>query len=431
MRIPFFSRKSAPEDPVRIYSTSSPEDAKALVLLGKTDSDIGPGYMSQINQGLSQNPYVARCIELRASTVASLTPILYDSDGNEIDDRNHPLRKVLKNPGGRRTWRKFVYELESDFALNGNAYIYVIDTVEGFRLRRVPPDCATPIVTGNTLDPVDGWQINAGTAMISVPVEQLIHLRTTAGPDRITGISPLMSAAQSISAQTEARIWNKTLMRNGAKPSMVVMSPKEVPPSQYFEYKREMQKKYGGAQNAGSIMILDGGKTVDFNGFSARDMDFSAGVTMTAREIDLALGVPPELVGDSANKTYSNAQEANKEFALHTVKPLADDLYEALTLALCPKFGDVDRIGYDESQIEGMKGDMATLLQAVTSADFLTDDEKRAIFSYAPLDPEINGSGDVVMSGMSKVPRKEVVSDPGAVGNDNRDDPLNGLLDGL
>ena len=155
------------------------------------------------------------------------------------------------------------------------------------------------------------------------------------------------------------------------------------------------------------MLVLDGGKTVTYDGFNARDMDYTQGVTVAAREIAMALSVPPELVGDSANKTYANAEEANREFALHCIVPQADMIYTALSHAICPDYPDVDRIGYDRSEIDGLQGNDATLLAALTGCDFLTDNEKRARLSYAPI-PD----GDSILVPMGKVPRSDLMDEP-------------------
>ncbi|MBO4797465.1 MAG: phage portal protein, partial [Candidatus Methanomethylophilaceae archaeon] len=149
-----------------------------------------------------------------------------------------------------------------------------------------------------------------------------------------------------------------------------------------------------------STLILDEDANIVSAGFNARDMDYANGVTVSAREIAIAFQVPPELIGDSANKTYSNAQEANREFAQHTVVPLADQMYEALSRRLWPT-GDA-KLTYDRSAIDALKGDESALLTALTACDFLTTNEKRARMNYGEVD-----GGDEILTGMGKVPLSE------------------------
>jgi phage portal protein BeeE len=51
-------------------------------------------------------------------------------------------------------------------------------------------------------------------------------------------------------------------------------------------------------------------------------MDFMAAKDGAAREIALAFGVPPMLLGIPGDNTYANYQEANRAFWRQTVLPL-------------------------------------------------------------------------------------------------------------
>ena len=56
--------------------------------------------------------------------------------------------------------------------------------------------------------------------------------------------------------------------------------------------------------------------------FSPKDMDFIAAKHGAARDIALAFGVPPMLLGIPGDNTYANYQEANRAFWRQTVLPL-------------------------------------------------------------------------------------------------------------
>ena len=62
---------------------------------------------------------------------------------------------------------------------------------------------------------------------------------------------------------------------------------------------------------------------------SPRDMDFIALKQMAAREIALALGVPPLLLGIPGDNTYANYGEANRAFVSAPRTPVVDALVSA------------------------------------------------------------------------------------------------------
>lgn len=360
-----------------------------------------------------ENPYVYRCKDLRATAVSSLHPILMDADGNEIEGE-HPIKALFAKPNDRSTWRQLMYDIQIDIATTGNAYIMPFITIKGVtELWRIPPERVAFTETGDIFHPVGKWIVTSGEAAMYIDPERFIHIHTQLGPDMIRGISPLEAAGLSIQNQNEAREWNSSLLNNGAKPTLIIETDKEMLDWQYQEFKARISANNGGKGNAGKVMVLDDGKKATTAGFSATDMDFSNGIVLSAREIAVAFGVPPENVGDSANKTYANAQEANKEFAMHTVMPLADMVYEALTTFIRKFHKDFDHIGYDKEEIDGLKGDTTTLLTALNGATFLTVNEKRARLSYDAVE-----GGDVILQPLGQAPLSEVATDIGSLMGD-------------
>jgi HK97 family phage portal protein len=66
-------------------------------------------------------------------------------------------------------------------------------------------------------------------------------------------------------------------------------------------------------------------------GLSPKDMDFLESKNMAAREIALALGVPPQLLGIPGDNKFSNYSEARKSFWQETINPLAIQLAAKLS----------------------------------------------------------------------------------------------------
>lgn len=363
-------------------------------------------YEVQVRQGYADNPYVMRCIDLIGNAIAALDPILYDEEGNEVQEQG--LSRLLRKPNPVESWQEFAYERIADLNLNGNLYAIPITTIRGVEeVWGIPPNRVSIEETGDFTAPVRHWLVSNGGGTIRVDPSNMIHARKKLSVSSVRGVSPLSAAGKSITQQTESRKWNLSLMRNGAKPSIVIQDPNTMTPSQFRDFVARVGANHSGTNKAGSVMVLDGGKTMGSAGFNARDMDYSTGVTTSGREIAIALGVPPELVGDSANKTYSNAQEANREFAMHTVMPQADRFFGALSARVCSHYEGVASIGYDEAQIDGLKGDEATMLTSLQSCTYLTINEKRARLGYPPVE-----GGDTIMVAMGEVPLSEQLSPP-------------------
>ena len=362
-------------------------------------------YLEGIGTTVTENPYVYRCMDLRATSVSSLQPIVFDKDGNDIP--NHPLNLLLDRPNPRSTWRQFMYDVQIDIAATGNAYIMPMITIKGVsELWRIPPERVSYVATGDIFRPVDYWIVTTGEKAIHVDPESMIHVHTQLGADMIHGVAPMDAAGLSIRNQNDAREWNSSVLNNGAKPSLIITDQHDLTPFQVADFKQKLAAGYSGKNNAGRIMLLDNGKTASTAGFSATDMDYSNGIVLSAREICIAFGVPPEHLGDSANKTYSNMEEGSRFYATHTVIPLADMVYEPLTIFLRKYYRDFDRIGYDKEQIDGMSTDGTEIITALNNATFLTVNEKRARLSYSAVE-----GGDVILQPLGQAPLSEVSSD--------------------
>ena len=391
-----------------------PADTSAAVILGLEEAraDSFASYATQLRDGFADNPYVNKAVDVRAHAVAVLDPVLYDRKGEIIENRDHPLARLLRAPNPAQSWPEFVYEVQAHFALNGNAFIWLKkERGTVMEMRAVPPGAVTPLGTQHLFDPVRVWNVNAGTEQLQIAPQEMVHIHTITGPDGILGVSPLQAAALSIRAQTSARRWNTALLDNSSCPSLAITTDQDLTDAQFNRLSASLEHQYTGTRNAGKTMVMDKGLHVESLGaFSAKDMDYTQGIVLTAREIAIALDVPPELIGDSTNKTYNSMAESIRQFA-GTVCSLADRMYSALTRALAGAYPDVERIGYDRQQVDGLtdKPSMAD----ITAADWLTVNEKRELLSYPPVE-----GGDTVLTAMGQVPLAEVATDIGTLMGD-------------
>ena len=101
---------------------------------------------------------------------------------------------------------------------------------------------------------------------------------------------------------------------NSARPSgaLVYTSGGALTPDQFERLKRELADNFSGARNAGRPLLLEGGLDWRAMSLSPRDLDFLESKHAAAREIALALGVPPMLLAIPGDNTYSNYQEASR-----------------------------------------------------------------------------------------------------------------------
>ncbi len=111
------------------------------------------------------------------------------------------------------------------------------------------------------------------------------------------------------------------------------------------------------------------------------DMDFVALKAAAAREIALAFGVPPMLLGLPGDATYANYKEANRALWRLTVLPMAEKMLRSIGDALAVWWPGL-KLAVDVDQVSALAEDRERLWAQVSRADFLSDAEKRAMLGF-------------------------------------------------
>jgi HK97 family phage portal protein len=156
---------------------------------------------------------------------------------------------------------------------------------------------------------------------------------------------------------------------------------------QFDRLQSELETHHQGARNAGRPMLLEGGLDWKPMGFSPSDMEFQKTKEAAARDIALAFGVPPMLLGIPGDATYANYAEANRAFYRHTVLPLAQKVMAALSHWLSGLAGDPVELRPDLDQIPALAAEREAQWRRIGEADFLTEAEKRRLLGL-PERPE-------------------------------------------
>ncbi|MEM9267676.1 MAG: phage portal protein, partial [Pseudomonadota bacterium] len=147
---------------------------------------------------------------------------------------------------------------------------------------------------------------------------------------------------------------------------------------QYSRLVDELEANHQGARNAGRPMLLEGGLDWKPMGFSPSDMEFQKTKESAAREVALAFGVPPMLLGLPGDATYANYQEANRAFYRLTVLPLVTRVLSEISAWLGPHF-EAAELRADLDNVPALSVEREAMWRRVSDADFLTDTEKRVM----------------------------------------------------
>lgn len=341
---------------------------------------------SLAREGFMKNAIVYRAVTMIAEAAASVPWLAYEGDAERPD---HPLLALLARPNSRQSGIAWLEALYGNLLVSGNAYAEQV-SLDGqpAELHALRPD-RMKIVPGP-----DGWpeayEYSVAGRTVRFPVEDglspILHLRLYHPLDDHYGFAPLEAAAIALDLHNAAGQWNKALLDNAARPSGALVYRGEgganLSQDQFERLKRELEANYTGAVNAGRPLLLEGGLDWTSMALTPHDMDFIEAKNGAAREIALAVGVPPMLLGIPGDNTFANYAEANRVFWRQTILPLVGRTADALTSWLGPHFPGAVRLGYDADAVDALSSERAALWSRVNAADFLTRDEKRQAVGY-------------------------------------------------
>jgi HK97 family phage portal protein len=340
----------------------------------------GFDYARAVEESFLANPIAQRSIRIVAEGV-----------GQGPLATNNPRLAALVN--ATSAGQSLVETLASHLLLHGNSYVQIIKDASGqpVELFALRPD-RVRVVTG-----ADGWPcaydyvVQNSRTRIAVEDEDgwpgIIPIRTMHPLDDHLGAGALEAAWQAVTIHNAAARWNRALLENAARPSGALVyeagDGMTLAHEQFERLKRELDIAFSGAANAGRPMLLDGGLKWQSMALSPADMDFATLKSAAARDIALAFGVPPMLLGLPGDNTYANYREANRALWRLTLLPLAEKLFSALREGLAPWFPDAE-LGIDLDRVTALSEDRERLWSQVSEADFLTRAEKRQMLGLSP-----------------------------------------------
>ncbi len=363
----WFGRKGAP--------AGARPFVPAWLCSGAAEEGFARSYDSQFEEVFRRNPVGQRSVRLVSGMLGALT---IDATG---DERAAELVQV----------DGLLEEIAANLLLQGNAYVQLI--VDD---REVPQElCLLRPERVSVIADERGWPVaylyQAGGQATRIsrldPLgrQQVAHIKALHPRDDHYGMGCIEAAIAAASVHNRASRWNKALLDNAARPSAaLIYEPADgsaLSAEQFKRLKEELSSEFSGSSNAGRPLLLEGGLKWQALSLTPADMDFVALKEGAARDIALAFGVPPVLVGLPGDATYANAREAGRALYRQTILPMAARILTVLASMLSDWMGPV-KLTVDTDQLTELADDRAKLWEQVGSATFLSDAEKRDMLGF-------------------------------------------------
>ena len=338
-------------------------------------------YEAQLRAGVMGNAVAQRAMRLVSEGAGACAIKMRD-----VDDA--AVATVAALVGRASAGQGLVETLACHLLLHGNAYVQVIAGADGMpaELFALRPERVSVEADARGWPAAYLYRVGESVTRLS-PQDGagrtgVLHIKALHPLDDHYGLGCTGAAAGAVAIHNAASVWNKALLDNAARPSgAMVYDPGDgsvLSPEQFERVKREMEVAFAGAANAGRPMLLEGWLSWRAMSLTPAEMDFVGLKSAAAREIALAFGVPPMLMGLPGDNAYANYREANKALWRQTILPLVAKICGALAQGLDDWWPGLV-IAPDLDAVPALSDERAALWERVAAADFLSADEKKAL----------------------------------------------------
>ncbi len=339
-------------------------------------------YEGQVRAAM-RNPVALRAVRLVAEGLASLTI--------EAGEAGHPAQDLVKPA--------LLEGIATHLLLSGNAYVETGMDLGGrpAALWLLRPERMRLETDGNGWPQAWAYQVGGRVQRLAAEGDAqapgVLHLKAMNPLDDHLGLGALEAASESVALLHAAGRWNRSLIANAARPSgALVLEGEDGPlsPEQFERLASEIEAGFQGAANAGRPMLLEGGLKWQALSLTPAEMDFQKAREAAARDVALAFGVPPMLLGLPGDSTHANYAEANVALWRLTILPLLGRVLDGLSRHLEMWWPGL-KLAADLDLVPALWADRERLWRHVGDATFLSDNEKREMLGWAPRGVEREG----------------------------------------
>lgn len=265
---------------------------------------------------------VFACVRVLSETLASLPLITYKrltrGKNRASDFYLYPILHDTPNP--EMTSFTFRETLTAHTALWGNAYAEMqldgagrVTALWPLLPNRTQPErLPSGTLIYKTFVPGAGYR--------ALSADRVLHVRGL-GMNGVLGLSPIAQARNAIGLALATEEFGGRVFGNGSMPGVVLKYPGNLTDDQYNDAQSSWQAAHGGLSNAHRVAILEGGIEAERLGIPNDDAQFLETRKFQTREIARLFRVPPHLISDLEQATFSNIEQQSLEFVIYTMLP--------------------------------------------------------------------------------------------------------------
>jgi HK97 family phage portal protein len=323
-----------------------------------------PGTPVNSDAVLSASSVAARCVDLRATLLASVPLFVYRRTANGGRERadDIPLSGALHDQASDQLSAFEAREfLVRSLDLAGNGYAQ-LDRDGSGRVAAIYPLRPNNVTVEQLASGRLRYQYSlpaGGT--ITLLQEDVLHVR---GPSRdgICGLSPLAIARDNLGLMLQQNEAANGLAARGLRSSGFLETQQVLNEGDRTRLENIIDR-YAGSAKAGSVMVLEGGMTYKPLSWSPEDAELLASRKLSNEDVARIFGIPPTSVGITDKATFSNTEQESTMLVRNGLAPLAKRVETALMRACLS--AEARQSLYIEHDLTGLlRGDTAARYQA-------------------------------------------------------------------
>lgn len=266
---------------------------------------------------------VYACVKVLSESVAGLPLKLYRTlpDGSRQEATDHPLHPILRRaPNSEQSAYEFWEMMVATRALTGNAFALVQYNGRGevvalwpvrYDMVRIERDRTTKRLI---------YKIRAGGKEESYDPVEVFHYRGRT-VDGVWGLSPISYMRQSVGTALATEEYAGRFFSNDASPGGWLEHPNQLSDEAVKRLRESIKEKNQGARNAHSLMILEEGMKFNKTQITPEDSQFLETRKFQVREVARFFRMPPHMIQDLEQATFSNIEEQALSFLADTLQP--------------------------------------------------------------------------------------------------------------
>ena len=175
-----------------------------------------------------------------------------------------------------------------------------------------------------------------GTETKRLKYSETFHVKGLSG-DGVWGLSPVTACHTTLQLALQATQFGSDFFKNSAMPSVVLTSEKALNEAQEKALASTWSRQYGPDGERHGVAMLGGITGVHTLTMPPENAQYLETRQEAVRDVGRVLGIPSQLLGDTASSTYNNVQAMHRALVSDALTPLATRIVSAIDKQLLQK----------------------------------------------------------------------------------------------